>query len=92
MSRDNGGLAFDSCWMVWYRGGFLTDSPGEWRAAHWTASDTRAGAIREASFVPPGQWRKYRRRGEVKVVRTMLSTATQLELSKHFKARENGDE
>ena len=93
MSRDDGGAAFDSCWMVWFRNGLQPD--GTWYAWEYTHAATRKESLRKWMENWGGDvtvWRQWRRQGILKCVRTTLSTATPLELSKHFQARESGDE
>jgi len=90
MDKDNGGPAFDQCWMVWFRDELVPD--GRWYAVLWTHSHTRISAIAKAKNIwgwgagtnKPNGWRNHRRRGLVKAVRTTLSTGSPLEIAAHF--------
>lgn len=63
--------AQDVCWVVWCRAGF--EPTGRWFPWFDTARYTRAESIKAADWLEPGEYRRKRKRGVLKCVRTTLS-------------------
>ncbi|MCK5316295.1 MAG: hypothetical protein KAJ55_00195 [Anaerolineales bacterium] len=79
MARDDGGPAFDQCWMVWFREGF--QPAGRWYTWERTAAMYRRDSLAKLPewLREPGMWRSYRRRGLMRCVRTTLAVGLSLD-------------
>ena len=90
MKQDDSGPAFGQCWGVWFRSGLVPD--GEWHVWQYTLAPTRDESLSRVKGSwghDPGWWRKYRRRGIVKCVRTTLSDSSPLEIVQHAQGAED---
>lgn len=61
----------DVCWVVWCRDGYKRD--GAWFPWFDTARYTRAVSIDAAPWLGPDEYRRRRKRGVLKCVRTSMS-------------------